>query len=102
LGAAYLMRLGAAYLAELRDEFGPSLALVAAGYNAGPGRPRRWVSEIGDPRDPQVDFVTWVERVPFAETRNYIMRVAESQVIYRSRLAGSPQPIDLEGIIRGR
>jgi len=30
------------------------------------------------------------------------MRVAESQVIYRSRLAGSPQPIDLEGIIRGR
>lgn len=96
------MRLGAAYLAELRDEFGPSLGLVAAGYNAGPGRPRRWVSEIGDPRDPQVDFVTWVERVPFAETRNYIMRVAESQIVYRSRLAGSLQPIDLEGLIRGR
>ena len=33
------MRLGAAYLAELRDEFGPSLALVAAGYNAGAGPP---------------------------------------------------------------
>ena len=68
--------------------------LVAAGYNAGPGRPRAGWAEIGDPRDPAVDFVTWVERVPFAETRNYIMRVAESQVVYRSRLAGAPQPID--------
>jgi soluble lytic murein transglycosylase len=96
------MTLGAAYLAELQEEFGPSLGLVAAGYNAGPGRPRRWVEEIGDPRDPDVDFVTWVERVPFAETRNYIMRVAESQVIYRSRLAGVSQPIGLESLIRGR
>jgi soluble lytic murein transglycosylase len=96
------MQLGAAYLAELRDEFGPSLGLVAAGYNAGPGRPRMWVGEIGDPRNPQVDFITWVERVPFAETRNYIMRVAESQVVYRSRLAGSPQPIGMETLIRGR
>lgn len=96
------MRLGAAYLAELRDEFGPTLGLVAAGYNAGPGRPRRWVDEIGDPRDPAVDFVTWVERVPFAETRNYIMRVAESQVVYRSRLAGKSQPINMEALIRGR
>ncbi|NBB96846.1 MAG: transglycosylase SLT domain-containing protein [Alphaproteobacteria bacterium] len=96
------MRLGSAYLAELRDEFGPSLGLVAAGYNAGPGRPRSWVGQIGDPRDPAVDFVTWVERVPFAETRNYIMRVAESQVVYRSRLAGSSQPIGVEALIRGR
>lgn len=95
-------RLGAAYLAELREEFGPSLALVAAGYNAGPGRPRQWIPRLGDPRDPEVDFITWVESVPFAETRNYIMRVAESLVIYRSRLAGSPQPIGMEAILRGR
>ena len=95
-------RLGAAYLDELRDEFGPSLALVAAGYNAGPGRPRQWIPRLGDPRDTSVDFVTWVESVPFAETRNYIMRVAESLVVYRSRLAGSPQPIGMEALLRGR
>ncbi len=95
-------QLGAAYLAELRDEFGPSLALVAAGYNAGPGRPRQWIPRFGDPRDNSVDFITWVESVPFAETRNYIMRVAESLVVYRSRLAGSPQPIEMEQLIRGR
>ncbi|MGP9791692.1 transglycosylase SLT domain-containing protein [Roseinatronobacter sp. NSM] len=95
-------RLGAAYLDELRAEFGPSLALVAAGYNAGPGRPRQWIERLGDPRDPSVDFVTWVESVPFAETRNYIMRVAESLVVYRSVLAGTPQPIGMEALIRGR
>ena len=94
-------QLGAAYLEELRNEFGPSLALVAAGYNAGPGRPRQWIPRFGDPRDASVDFVTWVESVPFAETRNYIMRVAESLVVYRSRLAGTPQPIQLEQILRG-
>ncbi len=96
------MRLGAAYLEELRDEFGPSLGLVAAGYNAGPGRPRRWIGQIGDPRARSVDFVTWVERVPFAETRNYIMRVAEAVVVYRSRLAGEARPIALEALIRGQ
>lgn len=95
-------RLGAAYLDELRAEFGPSLALVAAGYNAGPGRPRQWIERLGDPRNPSVDFVTWVESVPFAETRNYIMRVAESLVVYRSVLAGEPRPINMEALIRGQ
>ncbi len=95
-------RLGAAYLEDLRAEFGPSLALVAAGYNAGPGRPRQWIPRLGDPRDPNVDILRWVESVPFAETRNYIMRVAESQVIYRALLAGSPQPIQMEQLLRGQ
>lgn len=95
-------RLGAAYLTELTEEFGPSLALVAAGYNAGPGRPRQWVETLGDPRDPSVDIIDWVESVPFAETRNYIMRVAESLIVYRTRLAGAPAPIGMEELLRGR
>ncbi|MCC5992131.1 MAG: lytic transglycosylase domain-containing protein [Rhodobacteraceae bacterium] len=95
-------RLGAAYLQELRGEFGPSLALVAAGYNAGPGRPRQWISRLGDPRAPDVDVINWVESVPFAETRNYIMRVAESLVIYRSLLAGESRPIEMEALLRGK
>lgn len=95
-------RLGAAYLEDLRTEFGPSLALVAAGYNAGPGRPRQWIDRLGDPRDPAVDILQWVESVPFAETRNYIMRVAESLIIYRARLAGEPQPIAMERLLRGQ
>ncbi len=91
--------LGAAYLDGLIREFG-ALPLVAAGYNAGPGRPRRWVQELGDPRDPSVDPVDWVESIPFAETRNYVMRVLESLVIYRAKLNGERQ-IRLTEMLRG-
>ena len=98
---AFNARLGAAYLAHLAEEFGPSLALRAAGYNAGPGRPRAWIGDLGDPRNPSVDVVDWVEMVPFTETRTYIMRVAEGAAIYAARQAGS-QPVNLTGLLRGQ
>jgi len=91
--------LGAAYLDGLISEFG-AFPLVAAGYNAGPGRPRRWVREFGDPRDPSVDPVDWVETIPFAETRNYVMRVAESLIIYRAMLNGERE-IRMTELLRG-
>lgn len=90
--AAYNARLGAAYLAGLRERFGPSIALVAAGYNAGPGRSARWLGEFGDLRG-EVDPVDWVEMIPFDETRNYVMRVAEALPIYRARIKGAPVPL---------
>lgn len=98
----YNLQLGGAYLAKLRAEFGTSPVLVAAGYNAGPGRPRRWITEMGDPRVPTVDVVDWVEMIPFAETRNYVMRVAESLPVYRARL-GQPDtgPIRFTEELRG-
>lgn len=84
---AYNARLGSAYLAHLAEEFGPSIALRAAGYNAGPGRPRAWITTLGDPRQPATDVIDWVEMVPFTETRTYIMRVAEGLAIYSARQA---------------
>ncbi|MFB2530623.1 transglycosylase SLT domain-containing protein [Paracoccus sp. p3-h83] len=97
----YNALLGTAYLAHLQDQFGASVAMVAAGYNAGPGRPRRWATANGDPRDPAVDVVDWVEAIPFAETRNYVMRVAEAIPLYRARLAGGPVPWGIEAALRG-
>ncbi|MFN4172983.1 MAG: transglycosylase SLT domain-containing protein [Pseudorhodobacter sp.] len=96
------VRLGAAYLAQLVEEFGPAITLVAAGYNAGPGRPRRWITEFGDPRQASVDVVDWVETIPFAETRTYVMRVVESLVIYRAKLRGSPGPVRVTAELTGR
>ncbi len=90
--AAYNARLGAAYLDGLRMRFGTSIALVAAGYNAGPGRSARWLSDFGDLRK-QADPVEWVEMIPFDETRNYVMRVAEALPVYRARILGHPAPI---------
>lgn len=97
--ATYNLKLGGAYLAELRDEFGASSVLVSTGYNAGPGRPRRWIEELGDPRIGTVDVVDWVEMIPFTETRNYAMRVAEAIPPYRARL-GKPE-VKFTDILRG-
>ncbi|HMO06386.1 MAG TPA: lytic transglycosylase domain-containing protein [Paracoccaceae bacterium] len=98
----YNVTLGAAYLKKLLDEFGPSVALIAAGYNAGPGRPRRWIGTLGDPRLPSVDPVDWVESVPISETRTYIMRVVEGLVIYRARLRGTGGPVRVIPELTGR
>lgn len=98
---AYNAALGSAYLKELVEEFGPSIALIASGYNAGPGRPRNWVEQFGDPRREDVDVVDWVEMIPFAETRTYVMRVAESVVIYRAKLKGAVGPVNLTGELKG-
>ena len=98
---AYNVTMGAAYLAEMAAEFGPSIALIASGYNAGPGRPRRWIGEFGDPRRPEVDVVDWVETIPFAETRTYVMRVAEGVVIYRAKLKGAVGPVRITQELKG-
>ncbi|AXC48496.1 lytic transglycosylase domain-containing protein [Paracoccus suum] len=83
---------GATYLARLRARYGPSIALVAAGYNAGPGRSAQWLKSLGEIRS-GADPVEWVEAIPFDETRNYVMRVAEALPIYRARIAGAPVPL---------
>ncbi|HEX9858288.1 MAG TPA: lytic transglycosylase domain-containing protein, partial [Paracoccaceae bacterium] len=99
---AYNAAMGSGYLAQLVEEFGPSVALIASGYNAGPGRPRRWIGEFGDPRRPEVDVVDWVETIPFNETRTYVMRVSESVVIYRAKLKGAAGPVRLTAELTGR
>lgn len=94
----YNATLGAAYLADLGAQFEGNIILVAAGYNAGPKRPERWMAENGDPRRGSVDVIDWIEMIPFNETRNYVMRVAESLPIYRGQLgnAALPQPFSQE------
>ncbi len=87
-------RLGTAYLAGLIERFDGNVVMVAAGYNAGPGRPLRWIEELGDPRGgSEEEIVDWIEHIPFRETQNYVMRVAESLPVYRARLGRPPLPV---------
>ncbi len=79
----YNVRLGQAYLNELLARFNGSYILALAAYNAGPSRAESWIKLFGDPRDPKVDPVNWIERIPFSETRNYVQRILESLVVYR-------------------
>ena len=92
---AYNARLGTTYLDELMSVFDGNVVMVSAGYNAGPGRPLRWMNENGDPRRGVVDVVDWIEHIPFNETRNYVMRVAESLPVYRARMTGQVAPLTL-------
>jgi soluble lytic murein transglycosylase len=87
----YNTQMGAAELSALFKEYAGSQIMTFAGYNAGRGRVRDWVKQFGDPRDPNVDAVDWVERIPFSETRNYVQRVMENLQVYRVRFdAGAP------------
>lgn len=85
--------LGSTYLAQLAETFDGNLVMIAAGYNAGPSRPEQWMQRFGDPRNGSVDVIDWIEKIPFTETQNYVMRVAESLPIYRARLGLSPHPV---------
>lgn len=90
----YNAKLGAEYLAMMADQLDGNLMMVAAAYNAGPKRPERWMETYGDPRGKSIEkAVDWVEHIPFNETRNYVMRVAESMPVYRARLGKNPLPI---------
>ena len=81
----YNLQVGAAELAGLIQDYRGNHILVFAGYNAGRGRVRDWIAKFGDPRDPKVDPIDWVERIPFMETRNYVQRVMENLQVYRTR-----------------
>lgn len=89
----YNAKLGANYLAGLATEFNGNVVMMAAGYNAGPNRPKSWMDRYGDPRTGAEDIVDWIETIPFDETRNYVMRVTESLPVYRARLGKPALPI---------
>ena len=97
----YNTQMGAAELSALLREYRGSHIMTFAGYNAGRGRVQEWVKAYGDPRDPKVDAVDWVERIPFAETRNYVQRVMESLQVYRVRLNVTTPAISYLNLLRG-
>lgn len=98
--AGYNATLGAAHLAELVNAFNGSYIMSFAAYNAGRSRVNKWVQQYGDPRDPNVDAVDWIERIPFSETRNYVMRCMENLQVYRARL-GEPALVINRDLNRG-
>ena len=86
--SVYNATLGAAELGGLLEDYRGSYILTFAGYNAGRGSVKKWIERYGDPRDPKVDAVDWVEQIPFSETRNYVQRIMENLQVYRARFGG--------------
>jgi peptidoglycan lytic transglycosylase len=95
----YNLQVGAAELGGVMQDYRGNYILAFAAYNAGRGRVEEWISQFGDPRDPKVDPVDWVERIPFMETRNYVQRVMENMQVYRTRF-GTNAPLSIDTDLR--
>jgi soluble lytic murein transglycosylase len=69
--------IGTRVLSNYQGYFPEDPLLAIPGYNAGPGRPKRWAKDF-----PSVDFDVWVELIPYRETRLYTKRVLASRAAY--------------------
>jgi soluble lytic murein transglycosylase len=83
------LHLGTSYLVELLDRYGGkddplAFSLALSGYNAGPHRADVW-KNFREAEDP----LRFNERIPFAETREYVKRIYRNRAIYRA-LYGPP------------
>ncbi len=78
------VHLGTLYLRGLLREHQGDVTRFLAAYNAGPHRVVRWLEfiEAGDP-------LTFTERIPFAETRNYVKLVQRNVAVYRQLYGGT-------------
>jgi soluble lytic murein transglycosylase len=82
------LRMGARYLRDQLRRYGGKRDLALAAYNAGPGRADRWRRELGYGGDPDA----FRERIPFAETREYVQMVLRNSVVYRRLYGGERSP----------
>ena len=82
--------IGTGYLKLVLDNFGGSMALAAAAYNAGPSRPRSWRGQTGAPT---LEAAIWAENIPFAETRDYVKKVLANTTNYAAVITGQPQSL---------
>ncbi len=70
--------LGTRFFAGLLDEYDHKLEVALAAYNAGTDRAERWIREYSFS-----DMAEFVERIPFAETRDYVKQVFTNTAYYR-------------------
>ena len=79
------IRLGSWYFARMLEEFEGKVHLALAAYNAGPRAVRKWLNGVSSAAEDE-----FVENIPYAETRNYVIRVIGSAQVYR--MLYRPQP----------
>lgn len=81
--------LGTQYLNMVLSDLGGSQTLATAAYNAGPGRPRQWRSQLERP----VEGAIFAETIPFSETRGYVKNVLANATWYAAQFENRPQSL---------
>lgn len=91
------VRYGAEYIKLLSAEpaIRGNLVRLLAGYNAGPGAVAGWQSAASNVDDP----LLYIESIPYAETRNYVMQVMAQYWIYQ--VLRGQQPASLAAMAQG-
>lgn len=74
------IKFGTFYLKNLLTNLDNSAVLATAGYNAGPGRARRWQAKQ------TLEGAIYVESIPIPETREYVKKVLANAMYYSQRL----------------
>lgn len=74
------IKFGTFYLKRLLTRLDNSTVLATAGYNAGPGRARRWQADF------PLEGAVYVESIPIPETREYVKKVLANAMYYSLRL----------------
>ena len=72
------LELGMAHLGELSHRYDTPVRILAA-YNAGVSRVERWNDKAGA-ADPEI----FAERIPYAETRDYVRIIPRNEDFYRA------------------
>jgi soluble lytic murein transglycosylase len=79
--------LGTSYMRIIMEDLDAHPVLASAGYNAGPGRARRWRDSA------PLEGAIYAETIPFDETRDYVKKVLANAVIYSAMLEKRPQSL---------
>ncbi|MFQ6372423.1 transglycosylase SLT domain-containing protein [Shewanella sp. YIC-542] len=78
--------LGSAYYGQLLQRFNHNRILATAAYNAGPTRLQQWLEKSQG----NLDLMTFVEVIPFNETREYVQAVFTYRAIYERKRQQTP------------
>jgi soluble lytic murein transglycosylase len=73
------LRLGAHYLHHMLDGSQGNIAYALASYNAGPGNCAKWRKQFA-----KMDLESFIESIPFLETREYVKIVLGNYAAYHS------------------
>ncbi|SQD77785.1 transglycosylase SLT domain-containing protein [Moritella yayanosii] len=77
------VQLGSAYFDSLLKRYKGNRVLATAAYNAGPNRVDRWQGSKDGRAEQGLTMDSWIEAIPYKETRRYVKNVLVYNVIYQ-------------------
>ncbi|MBF0803872.1 MULTISPECIES: lytic transglycosylase domain-containing protein [unclassified Neisseria] len=91
------IRMGTWYMADAKRRLQNNEVMATAGYNAGPGRARRWQDSA------PLEGAIYAETIPFTETRDYVKKVMANATYYASLFNGPQTSLKQRmGVVPGR